>query len=383
MSGKFAAGDAGTNAAGASGVSSGRGLVSYRGCNNTSSKTSSDTSVSIQHRSTPEKAMGTEVDGLTAEQLLPLAGAIDVGVDRVRLHYELDSNYTDGPSMEPFRARRGGNVTVEVDGVDLGVHITIRCQGGRLGGVRMWASVEFNPAHVAQEQAGEPRALCPWEATQAICRRVVALVADVAPALPGPIALAGLHLTRDFVVDDASRWVAAVIGTRPAWSREQAVYVGDTGEAETVVSGSKSRRVVVYVKSPKILRWESQVTTAKALGRLELLSVDDLVPEALAQATVDLWRHSRLWAVRMRPRLIDLVTAERAKDDVREFYGWLASSAEGLPLDHGLTSRRRQALKARAASLGIEVTARAVRVKQPGYRLELVSGTEVAALDVG
>lgn len=172
----------------------------------------------------------------------------------------------------------------------------------------------------------------------------------VAPASADPhdIKVVGLHLARDFCVDDPSAWVVAAMGTTPAWSRRQAMFVGRKRQPETMQSGSKSTRVVLYDKYAQApnawsevyrLRWEDQLVEGKTLSRLGLGTVGSLTSTSLAFATARLWRQSKLGEVVKTPALPRVVaTSNLSRGEARDLLGWLTARASGLQLDDDLSA---------------------------------------------
>lgn len=334
-------------------------------------------------------------DQRLAEQLAPLADDLQIGVDRVRFHFPLDPARTDGISIGPFLPRRGRNVELplELGGVPARVHLAITSRGGALGQADYWATVEFNPAVFMRNMKGQDGGLCPWSYVKIICELTLYGVEHIAAPLVAydDIEVVALHLARDFAVDDAGAWVTASVGTRPAWSRGQAVYFSADRQPQTMRTGSKTCRVLLYDKhaetpgawaSAHPLRWEDQVTGNKALTRLGLGTLADLTPSALALATAKLWRQSRLGGVRKPRSLTRLVAASGASSaEQRDLLGWVVARADGVRLEADMSSPMLRDYRRRAETLGIRVHRRlasGVTIVADPSELNLIRGRETS-----
>ncbi len=258
-----------------------------------------------------------------------------------------------------------------------------------MGVCNLWATVEFNPSHIARKLAGQVGGLCPWDSAQAFCVLLLEALRGVAPARAHPhdIKVVGLHLARDFCVEDASAWVAAAMGTTPAWSRGQAMFVGPKRKPETMQSGSKTTRVVLYDKRTQApsawsevygLRWEDQLAGSETLTRLGMGTVGALTKTSLAFATARLWRQSKLGEVVKTPALSRVLAGSGLPPALaRDLLGWLTARVDGLPLDDDLSAEQVAEYAQRARSVGVAVSRRNVVVTVNPRRLDLVTGAEI------
>ncbi len=356
-------------------------LLSNREKNSTSSNVTAIRPESRRHQQYMQ-------DAALATSLLPLSNSLLAGVDRLRLSFSLDPAETDGEALVTYRGRGRNTEPVAVDGMPLPVHLTIRGQSGPIGMSDLWATVEFNPSHIARKLAGQVGGLCPWDSAQAFCVLLLEALRGVAPARADPhdVKVVGLHLARDFRVDDPSAWVAAAMGSTPAWSRGQAMYVGRDRKPETMLSGSQSTRVVLYDKCAQApnawsevygLRWEDQLVGRGTLSRLGLGTVGALTSTSLAFATARLWRQSRLGEVVKTPALPRVVaTSNLPPAQARDLLGWLTARDSDLPLDDDLSAAQLAEYVKRASTLGVAVSRRGVTVNAEPRRLDLVSGCE-------
>jgi hypothetical protein len=337
-----------------------------------------------------KKQLEMAEDAALRDRMLPLSDSFTVGVDKVRLSFALDPATADAAQFETFRRRRGAKITLRLGDVELPAHLSVRGHIGPFGLTGLWASLEFNPSHAARGLAGTSGGLCPWNSAQALCVMALEALRPVAPlgeGSPHDVKVSVLHLARDFVVEDAAAWIAASNGTTPAWSRSQAIYFGPEQAPETMTTGSKSVRVILYDKHAQAgtpwsavhrLRWESQISDPKRLRSLGLGTVGGLHPEALAFATARLWRHSRLGTVVKTPSAAHAVArGGLPAATARDLLGWLTARGEGLRLEDDLSTEDVRAYHDLAAQAGIHVGRSTVSVTRHGRNLDLAGGLEV------
>lgn len=253
------------------------------------------------------------------------------------------------------------------------------------------ATVQLNPARTASLFNGGC-GLCPFDMLQPIAHKGFEALQHLLPAACSwqEVQVTRIDLARDFAVDDPAQWVEQGRGVRHRHARNQALYVGRDGSAQTLVGGVKGQRSQLYDKQAECkdeqcstwygkhnLRFESQLTYPKVmpngLGTLERLTTRNL-----QRALSKLWDESRTGNIRLTPSAGQLVAASNlgAHDKVM-LLGWLESRRMRLALDDGLRKEERIRLRKQAADLGISVRGNSFKTEAQVMMLGLVLGQPV------
>jgi hypothetical protein len=315
--------------------------------------------------------------------VLALADDDTVGVDGLTFSYPLHEAAWDA-DLDAYRGSKGS----KLDNNDP-LSPYLRVSGYSPTGPDQqrrapWMTVQFNPARAADASGA---ALCTLAATKPVAEHFLHAVDALFPSAEplDRVRISGLHLTRDFAVDDPAAHLESMRGVRPRHAREQFGYFGDgTGALETVGAAVNGVRFSVYDKATQKpsawsavhnLRWEAQLKDGPAVKRHGLDKIDRLTPERLAKRMAVLWLKSRSGeAVQRRAGIHVIAAADLDVVTKRELALYMVAEDNGVELHPDLSRRQRKALKDRLLAVGVQ-DGRATA----GVVLDLLAGVAAAS----